>query len=296
MSAPQEMKDSTQDFEKRMINDIWLMTEYARENGIALSSVRKIVNLLQQYESGGKDAIDVDELIREYETVMSEAGDVTPETIIATKDVGKNFINYFNTQAGRHLLLLWIITGVAVIFLFVSNWLFESIVEMQDKLIPGEGTPTELASRELAFRAIGYLLPFIYGTLGSCAYLLRVTERHLRAKDFDPERLPEHWNRIILGTLSGGVIVIFIQDPDGIPVAEGALGFLAGYSIEFLFSVLDRMIAAILPKVGLDTIAREAEVKRNVRLVKKCKQIMSNPDVPEEQKKMAQEILDEYEK
>ncbi len=55
---------------------------------------------------------------------------------------------------------------------------------------------------------------------------------------------------------------MFVRQPDGLPIAEGAFGFLASYSIDFLFQTLDRVIAAILPKTGLDTVARKIEQRK----------------------------------
>ena len=108
-----------------------------------------------------------------------------------------------------------------------------------------------------------YVIPFAYGTLGACAYLLRISERRLRMRDFDSCRIPEHRTRLVLGTLSGGMIVLFISADllnakngggSAFVLVQGALGFIAGYSIDFLFDVIDRIIKAILPSGGLDAL------------------------------------------
>ena len=81
--------------------------------------------------------------------------------------------------------------------------------------------------------------------------MLRITEQRLRERSFDPRRTAEHTNRLVLGTLSGGVIVLVFSvggvGETDVKLTEAALGFLAGYSIDLLFSLLDRMVNAISP-------------------------------------------------
>ena len=41
-----------------------------------------------------------------------------------------------------------------------------------------------------------------------------------------------------------------------IQLSSAALGFLAGYNTDFLFSTIERVMAALLPKVGIDSVQR----------------------------------------
>lgn len=75
------------------------------------------------------------------------------------------------------------------------------------------------------------------------------------------QRRSAYFNRILLGTVGGGAIMLFVDhvsDDSGqvVTLSSAALGFLAGYSTDFLFSTIERVINAILPKVGLDTVQR----------------------------------------
>jgi hypothetical protein len=97
----------------------------------------------------------------------------------------------------------------------------------------------------------------MYGALGADAFLLRETTYRLHVRQFDPRRIPENRCRFLLGTLAGGVIVLFVTaevmptGQDAFPFVAGgaALGFLAGFSIDFLFGTIERIISAVLPRV-----------------------------------------------
>jgi hypothetical protein len=103
--------------------------------------------------------------------------------------------------------------------------------------------------------------PYFYGGLGSCVYLLRSAHTFIYKRTFDLRRKPEYFNRILLGSIAGGAIILFYSQVAGeggelIQLSSAALGFLAGYSTDFLYSTIERIIAALLPKAGLPTIAR----------------------------------------
>jgi hypothetical protein len=107
------------------------------------------------------------------------------------------------------------------------------------------------------------LIPFTYGGLGSCVYLLKSAHTYIIDRTFDVRRRPEYFNRIILGTIGGGAMMLFasqIASEDGtlIQLSSAALGFLAGYSTDFLFNAIERVIGAILPKVGISTVRQAA--------------------------------------
>jgi hypothetical protein len=102
------------------------------------------------------------------------------------------------------------------------------------------------------------LLPWAYGALGSCAYLLRSAHYYIYQRSFDLRRKPEYFNRVLLGAISGGAIILFVNylvdDGSGtaLHLSSAALGFVAGYSTDFLFNTIERVIAAIFPKTDSD--------------------------------------------
>jgi hypothetical protein len=94
-----------------------------------------------------------------------------------------------------------------------------------------------------------YVLPLFYGLLGSCAFVLRQLGLEIRGRTFRRELGITYWLHIFLGALSGLAVGWFLR-PEG--ATEGlirgltpfALSFLAGYSVEVLFSAMDRLVAA----------------------------------------------------
>jgi hypothetical protein len=58
---------------------------------------------------------------------------------------------------------------------------------------------------------------------------------------------------------SGAIVLLFNPsgDDDTVKISAAALGFIAGYSNDLLFSAVERVVAAILPRVGLDTIKKD---------------------------------------
>lgn len=103
-----------------------------------------------------------------------------------------------------------------------------------------------------------YILPLLYGLLGSCCYLLRLLIGEVRLKIYSSDTEMSNWARLYLGILAGLAIGWFLR-PDsmvsGLPVSKESLrslysitpltlSFLAGYSVELLFSAMDRLVKA----------------------------------------------------
>jgi hypothetical protein len=108
-----------------------------------------------------------------------------------------------------------------------------------------------------------FLLPWCYGGLGACAYLLRSAHYFIYQRSFDLRRTPEYINRILLGSISGGAIILFTnyltaEDDTFTHFGSAALGFIAGYSTDFLFNTIERIVTAIFPKVAVETVPRDS--------------------------------------
>jgi hypothetical protein len=112
------------------------------------------------------------------------------------------------------------------------------------------------------------LLPWAYGALGSCAYLLRSAHYFIHQRCFDLRRRPEYFNRVLLGAISGGAIILFVDylvnEDDGtvLHLSSAAFGFIAGYSTDFLFNTIERVVAAIFPKTDSDPNAGPPKGKK----------------------------------
>jgi hypothetical protein len=95
------------------------------------------------------------------------------------------------------------------------------------------------------------LAPFAYGAMGACVFLLRSLHKHIWGRTFDRRRKPEYYSRVMLGAISGGAIVLLLTSDVGsgaVKLGYNALGFLAGYNTDLLFSTIERIMNAIFPK------------------------------------------------
>lgn len=249
---------------------------------------RKIIKHEELSEADIRNALEYYELLRRMLI------NVTPDTL---RDTNESALKNKGGPIKCYLKTINIFTALAVLLILLFN--MANGVLSTFFLEPGEDENALLAFLSNAIDAtVNYAIPFTYGTLGSCAYLLRVTEKHLRQRDFDVARITEHYNRLVLGTLSGGVIVLFVQDiPTGdggvLNIAQAALGFLAGYSIDFLFDTLDRIIKAILPKVGIDSVQKRTDDKSKELRIRRI-QDMKNKAETDEAQKLLEEVI-EYE-
>lgn len=107
----------------------------------------------------------------------------------------------------------------------------------------------------------GSVLPVLYGLLGASVYLLRryLGEANL---EMDPNFGMRAYLRLGLGGIAGLAIGWFwtpssakaAMDVATLTTAPFALAFLGGFSIELLFSILDRIIAAVNPSTADRTI------------------------------------------
>ena len=100
-----------------------------------------------------------------------------------------------------------------------------------------------------------YVLTLLFGLLGSCVHVIRDINRRL--DDFTLTRglLNRYWARLILGGVSGAFIGLFFSPAGALLGVSGAapaatltsqltgvtLAFVAGFSVEVLFAILDRI-------------------------------------------------------
>jgi hypothetical protein len=103
-----------------------------------------------------------------------------------------------------------------------------------------------------------YLLPMLYGFLGSAASVIRDFSRKMRDSTFAPRDLTLTVVRLALGILAGASVGLFFTPttaaqgdamPTGaVALSASALAFLAGYGVEVLFLMLDSAIDRIFKK------------------------------------------------
>lgn len=160
-----------------------------------------------------------------------------------------------DSPATRFTRALWYITLLIAACVLGSNWYL-------NVMAANTNTDTYLVSRTI----LELLTPWMYGGLGACVYLLRSAHIYIYQRTFDVRRKPEYFNRILLGAIAGGAIILFANNVAGddgtvIQLGSAALGFLAGYNTDLLFSAMERISGALLPKLGLDTMQKAGAAK-----------------------------------
>jgi hypothetical protein len=188
-----------------------------------------------------------------YYALVEFTSPVTVETLRNTRNTGRGYF-LEASSAQKFTWLLWSLT-----LLFVAIVLACGVVST------GAETGTKIWLKNATFlnNYVPVIVPWVYGALGACAYLLRTAHSLIAERSFDVRRKPEYLNRILLGAVSGGAIVLLFNpgsDDDTVKISAAALGFVAGYSNDLLFNAVERVVAAILPKVGLETLKKDAVV------------------------------------
>jgi hypothetical protein len=110
-----------------------------------------------------------------------------------------------------------------------------------------ETDATVVRSRQVLAVFQGYLLPLLYGWIGATAYVVRSLARDARERLYRRENDPAYTLRIFLGSLAGLAIGWFLkpEDVSGFnAISPFALAFAAGYSVDLLFTLLDKIVSA----------------------------------------------------
>ena len=109
-----------------------------------------------------------------------------------------------------------------------------------------------------------YLLTLAFGFLGACVWVLREINARLQDFTLAPSLFPRYWARILLGMVAGPTIGLFFQDGHFLSfstsaanapnlstqLSAAAIAFVAGFSIEILFAILERFIRIIQEFAG----------------------------------------------
>jgi hypothetical protein len=261
---------------ERQVADALMMLDYAIGSGVKagdghpishdiVATIERIASKLglvdgKPGDAGGASrnaltAAEWAEFDLAYYDLATALAPVTAETLRNTlgKPPGHRTTAEFlwgDSPALRFTRKLWVAALVIAIVVVWSNWYLSIIA------VDGDTNP------HLRWRTLVELLtPWLYGGLGSCVYLLRSAHTYIYLRTFDVRRKPEYTNRMLLGAMSGGAIILFVNQIAGeegsvIQLSSAALGFLAGYSTDFLFSTVERIITALLPKIGIDTVQK----------------------------------------
>jgi hypothetical protein len=96
---------------------------------------------------------------------------------------------------------------------------------------------------ELVYGAIGtIILPILYALLGSCAYLLRLFSKQVRARSYAPSYAD--YAHLLVAGIGGGVVGLFnnFTFGEGLSLPPLAIAFLVGYAADMFFTRLDNFL------------------------------------------------------
>lgn len=129
-------------------------------------------------------------------------------------------------------------------------WMFGQTIQLDvplDKQHFGiEFSANLIAAQSFIQMLQSYLLPLIYGLLGALIFVLRTLLQQVRSLTYTASREIGYRLRLTLGCLAGMITGWFLKPEMGeMALSPMALAFLAGYSIEVLFSLLDKLIDSL---------------------------------------------------
>jgi len=253
---------------EQQVNDALLLLDYAVGSGtktadglpIPQDSVRHIETMAAKLglledgaAAGGRHDVASDDWVAfelGYYDLATALTPVTAETLRNTQSKPYAERDWYerifgDSTAIRFTRVLWGWTFFFIFFVIVDSWYL--------KVNSGDGHANFTAFFKLA-------TPWVYGGLGACVYLLRQAHIFIYERSFDVRRKPEYLNRILLGAVAGGAILLFVDKLAGsqgaiIRLSSAALGFLTGYNTDFLFSTIDRLAPALLPRKPEDLAA-----------------------------------------
>lgn len=254
------------------VGDATLLLDFAIATGFATADGRKVDDELVNAIKLAQDLVGKPDLPsaedraafeRAYRDLARLLTPVTADTLKATSDeYGRR--TYLAPLGQKSIAIIWSrkLSGWTILFVVIAlfgNWLEEVYGPLP------QGGQQALDTYPPFLQGLQFLLqilvPFTYGAIGASVYLLKAVQYFIHTRQFDPLRITEYYNRMILGAVSGGIIVILVDEVAGdgdtvIKFSAAALGFLAGYNTDLLFGAIERISNALLPKIDLTTIRR----------------------------------------
>ncbi len=246
---------------RQELRDASELLAFAVANGRAIDDATvEAINSAQQLLTtpGLPDAATRSQFEAAYRDLVGKLRTVTAESLRATDDDQGRMHRIFALTGKASEAKIWsrklsLITALVLLVIFLGGYsstvvnhpLFQ-VDHATGQSILGLG----FASWQVIAGLFGAVVPFAYGALGACVFLLKSCHIRIYRREFNVRRIPEYYSRILLGFVSGGAILLFI-DPQEVSAYIGAAGlaFLTGYNADFLFATLERIAAAILPKV-----------------------------------------------
>jgi hypothetical protein len=302
---------------KKEVEDAKFLLEYAVSQGFTTEDKRKVpdkvvddikamedllrdADMTSQKFPGAEQRSFFEKAYRDLAELMSP---VTAETLKFTSHDAKHIARWLWFKRSEAVIWSRQLAGITLLFV-VAAIVGDLLLQVSNQFAP----PIDETSgwfdkmRRYLLILIENTVPFTYGGIGACAYLLRSCHQYIIKRQFNKAYIPEYYNRILLGMISGGSIMMFVSQittdqGEVLHLSSAAMGFLAGYNTDFLFSAVERIIQAILPKTGIETVRRAGpSVTAAVRTIEglSIKEIMDSYQkaTNDEDKKLYKSLLE----
>lgn len=158
--------------------------------------------------------------------------------LVSDKKISEETYPVEDERPARDLMVTEINDDFVDIILEKARSLEEEQLGVEDALVNSKSILAILSQ---------YVLPLLYGLLGSLAYILRTLSREIQDVTFTRGSEIRYSLRWPLGMLGGVTVGLFFDPADlsGFEVITPlGLAFLAGYGVELLFTGLDRLVSA----------------------------------------------------
>ena len=212
-----------------------------------LSGVLLLALAMSGYTAWGKVMLD------SMDIVHRDAGVAEQKTAVLPK-VGGEATQSADIESAQINRRVTAISGLLKDWARPVSWACGADPKESDpKAEPKASDTTDLCARAGMAVLGNYVMPILYGLLGSMAFLLRRHGDRLSAQLLSPRDRPANHIRLLLGVVIGGCIGLFysgssVSQTTGMlgivtTLSASAVAFLAGYGVEATFKTLDALLA-----------------------------------------------------
>ena len=241
---------------RRQVDDADTLLAFATSNGRSVDedALKEIGKAVALVSAGGSITPEARAIFdKAYATLSGALAPVTIETLRATDDAqGRRFWSrVLISEARIWSRKLMILSGLVATFILFSENIGRILLdEDQGRFAFG----TWHSRWVIASGVLQSLTPFAYGVFGACAYLLRSCHEFIHKREFNSRYIPEYFTRMLLGGVSGAAILMFTEamatGNGAVKISASASAFIAGYSNDFLFNFIERVVGALMPKTA----------------------------------------------
>lgn len=258
-------------------SDYSTWTELINEVQTAREQVERAEETLKSAEDNNQDVAKAQKDLKDAKNTLSNAQKKLNSFIPSDSDskLQENIRSLENWVSSKINPLLWLgFVDPDSFFEILKLEGCESLPSASSEEQPTQAKPPECESDEWKDRKIetilyssratlaalsNYLLPLLAGFIGAFAYVLRNLETEIREIRLRSVAVAQYALRITLGGLAGATIGWFfgasgttettenVSSDSLLPVnalGPSAIGLIAGYSIELLFTAIDRVLIA----------------------------------------------------